>query len=561
MSDREQTAAEPAARGVRFFGILAAIFFAVIFALVFFTSGAMEYACRFTFTANRQLLFSALGAVVFFAACFACRIAVFYVRPHVSNPERAWRILVAATCIALLCYQALVVSGAWFKTDWDARALAAVDDPESIRIYLSRYPNQLFLYGLFQGICALGRALGSPDTYLTQIVGSCLCVTFSVFFAAHASRSIGGLRVGIVALAVMCVLVGASPWMLVPYSDTYGMMCPSVALWLYAAHRDRPTAWLGIAFASVVGYAIKPTSIFILCAVLFVEGIRLAGRVLARRRSRRAVRSEQAETAENREVEKPAGGRGARRAVWFAAAVVVGALAASLITGAVDSSERSSIGIDSDLSFSMSHYLMMGINTDTMGIYNNDDVHRSSDCNSQAERSAMNIKVWKERMAKLGPAGLAHLYHQKLLTAFSDGTFAWGVEGEFWIEMHGDNAAIKSYYGIGNFNRVDPNAQNGMWFQVVTQTLWLASLMGIVALGFSRKLDAKTVAPMLAVSALALFLMVFETRSRYLFLYAPYFCILGTLGWTTLTDRASAWLASLANETPTKARPSQQDPI
>lgn len=540
MADEIETAAVPGARGIRCFGILAAVFFALILALVLFSSGSMDYACRFAFTASRQPLFFALAAVTFFLACFAVRIAAFYIAPHISNPDRAFRILVALVCVALLGYQALVVSGAWFKTDWDVRALAAVDDPESIRIYLSRYPNQLFLYGLFQGICALGRVLGSPDTYFTQIVGSCLCVTLSILFAAHAARAIGGYRVGVTALAVMCVLVGASPWMLVPYSDTYGMLCPAIALWLYAAHRDRPVAWLGIAGASMVGYAIKPTSIFILCAALFVGGIRLIGRALAARRARRE--GEHEKRVDDDYVRIP------RKAIRLTAALVAGVLVASLAVGAVESAERSSIGIDGDLSFSMTHYLMMGINTDTMGTYNNDDVHLSSDCNSQAERSAKNIEVWKERVSKLGPLGLLHLHHQKLLTAFSDGTFAWGVEGEFWIEMHGDNAALKAYYGIGNFNHEDPNAQNGMWFQVVSQILWLGCLTGVALLGVSRRLDAKTVVPMLAIAALALFLMIFETRARYLFLFAPYFCVLGVAGWSDLIDRTSTWLAALANE-------------
>lgn len=535
----------PGDRGTRFFGRLAALFFGLILALVLFTSGSMDYACRFAFSANRQLLFTALGLVAMFVLCFGIRILVFYIVSHIGDRERTFRVLVAVGCLVLFAYQMLVVAGGWFKTDWDARALAAVDDPESIRIYLSRYPNQLFLYSVFQAVCGLGRLLGSPDTYLTQIVVGCLCVSLSVFFAVHAARALRGRQVAVVVLVVTSVLVGASPWILVPYSDTYGMLCPSIGLWLYAAHRDRSSAWFGIALSAVLGYAIKPTSVFILAAAFFIEAVRFVGRRLA---GRRATVARVAADATGSEGSRGDGSARERRFAGFAVAVIVGAVVASTVTGGVESVQRRQIGIDDDLSFSMSHYLMMGINTDTMGIYNNDDVHRSSDCNSQQERSAMNIRVWKDRLARLWPVGLVHLYHQKLLTAFSDGTFAWSVEGEFWIEMHGDIAPIKAYYGIGNFNRVDPNGQNGMWFLVVSQTLWLGCLLGIVLLGVSDKLDAQTVAPMLAISALALFLMVFETRARYLFLFAPYFCVLGVAGWSDLVDRVAAWLATLAHE-------------
>ena len=160
----------------------------------------------------------------------------------------------------------------------------------------------------------------------------------------------------------------------------------------------------------------------------------------------------------------------------------------------------------------------------------------------------MNVRVWKQRIHDLGPLGLLRLYHQKLLSAFSDGTFAWGIEGQFWIELHGNCRALKAYYGIGNFNHEDPNAQNGMWFEVLSQTLWIGCIAGVVLLGFSRRLDSVTVVPMLAVCALALFLMVFETRARYVFLFAPYFCVLGVAGWSEVVDRVSAWLAAIANE-------------
>lgn len=509
------------------FGRLSAMFFGLILVLVLSTGVYTEYACKFSFTALRQPLFFTLGVFVLFALCFVIRIGAFYLVPRICNKKRVWNMLVAVFCIALFVYQLIVVRGCWFKTDWDARALAAVDSPQSISDYLSQNPNQRFLYGVFRFICLAGRALGSPDTYLTQVVGSCLFVSLAVFFAAHAACGLRGYRVGVASLVLLGVLVGASPWILVPYSDTYGMLCPAIGLWCYACHRDSWQGWFGLSLSAVLGYAIKPTSVFMLAAALFVEMLVAIGQMVAVKRAVTDL------------------GAAMRRAVPFVFAVVLGAGLSLLLTNAVSSSQ---VQIDRDQELSMTHYLMMGANNDSMGVYNADDAEASAECPTSQERTAMNIRIWKERVGRLGPLGLLHLYHQKLLTTFSDGTFAWGVEGEFWIEMIGQNPVLKAFYGIGNFNHEDPNGQNGMWFQVISQVIWIGCLTGIVLIGFSREIGAGVVAPMLAISALTLFLMIFETRARYLFLFAPYFVVLGVIGWSEVVDRASAWLASIANE-------------
>ena len=520
------TDSQPAA-GVVAFGRLAVAFFGLILALILFTCDGWEYACKFSFAAHRQLLFFALGVISLFALCFCTRIATFYVAPRVRDPRRAWNVLVVLFCIALFAYQLVVVWGCWFKTDWDARALATVDDPQSIADYLSQNPNQRFLYGLFRAISFVGRLLGSPDTYLSLVVGSCLCVTLAVFFAAHAARGLRGIRAGVVTLVVLGLLVGASPWILVPYSDTYGMLCPAIGLWCYVCHKNRWQGWFGLGAVAVLGYAIKPTTIFILAAALFVEMLTVPMRVARMRREASGI------------------ALALRRTAPFAAALVAGVCLSLFVTNAVSSRQ---VQLNKELELSMTHYLMMGLNSQSMGVYNADDALASAACATSSERSAMNVRVWKQRIHDLGPLGLLRLYHQKLLSAFSDGTFAWGIEGQFWIELHGNCRALKAYYGIGNFNHEDPNAQNGMWFEVLSQTLWIGCIAGVVLLGFSRRLDAATVVPMLAVCALALFLMVFETRARYVFLFAPYFCVLGVAGWSEVVDRVSAWLAAIANE-------------
>ena len=158
-------------RSVVFFGHLAGAFFLLVLALVVFTSFFMWYACRFAFTAEHQPLFLIAGVAVMLGVSAAASWTCDRLRPRVMRPGLAFSLFVAIVCVALFMFQLYVIRGGWFKTDWDVGGLVLVADPQSIQPYLSRYPNQLFLYGLFRAIAALGLAHNVPDTYLSLIAG------------------------------------------------------------------------------------------------------------------------------------------------------------------------------------------------------------------------------------------------------------------------------------------------------------------------------------------------------------------------------------------------------
>lgn len=58
---------------------------------------------------------------------------------------------------------------------------------------------------------------------------------------------------------------------MIPYSDTFAMICTCLVLFFYVCIDKNPVKWFLIFFVSIIGYFIKPTAIFVLCAILFVE--------------------------------------------------------------------------------------------------------------------------------------------------------------------------------------------------------------------------------------------------------------------------------------------------
>ena len=484
----------------------AACLILAVFVLVVALSASVSYACKHQFTANRQWLFLAIGLGIL--AVLA--LAAFALRGKLDGAKRAlgksrsFSIAVTLGAVLLLAAQCYVVRGAWFETDWDVSFMTQVSHPESLATYLSVYPNQVFLYCVFRVVAKIGLILGIQSSYLSLVLGGCLCVSLAVWFSAFSAKAVFGYAVGYATLVVSFFFVGLSPWIMVPYSDAYGILCPSAVLFCYCVLGNAKAKWLPISFFSVIGYFIKPTAIFALVAILVVE-LYFA---FTRRRGKES-------------------GLGLRSFAVSALSLCLGIALAYGVSGAM---RHLSPSLSDEIAFSMTHFLMMGANTETDGVYYESDIALSQSYSSKAERQSANVQVWEDRLRDLGPAGIAKLTAKKTLCNFADGTFAWADEGSFWLVEHGTNGCIRSFYGIGCFSSDEADAK-AKAFQCASQVAWLMLLLG-AGLGFARRNVRKgELVAYLSLVALALFLAVFECRARYLYLYLPYFVMLGVAGW------------------------------
>ena len=494
---------------------IAAVFFGIILLAVLLFSGSVDYACKHSYTADRQWLLFTIGIV----GVAAVLLMAFLLRGKFAGArkllaKKSTFVLLASICsIVLLLAQCYIVRSTWFETGWDVGAMVRVDSPDAMTTYLSQYPNQVFLYGLFCIVADVGSLFGLQSGYLSLVLGGCLCVTLALWFSSQAARSIFGYAVGYVTLAISFCFVGFSPWFLVPYSDSYGILCPSVVLFCYCCLGNRRVKWALIAFFSFVGYSIKPTAIFVLFALLFVELCLGVTRRDAERKRLSAVLN-------------PA-----------LAALLPFILGLVMAFGATTAAKNLGPELDPERAYSMTHFLMMGANAQTKGVFSEDDVVVSRLYSDKASRQTMNIQEWENRIAEMGPLGLAKLSLKKTLCNFADGTFAWADEGRFWAVLHGDGGCAASYYGVGSFSSADDGTANSKLFQGVSQAAWLMVLCGM-ALGFLRKKTERgELTAYLALAALAIFLMIFECRARYLYLYAPFFVMLGVAGWVGLYRR------------------------
>lgn len=445
--------------------------------------------------------------------------------------DKTFKRVVLIGTIILIVLQLFIIAGARFIAGWDVWFITNIGDTTQIE-YFSRYPNQLFLYGVFTGIAHFLQVLGISNYYLGLICLSSLSVAACVPMTAYIAKRMAGHAVGYGAFVLSAVMCGLSPWIMVPYSDTFGMFFTVFILWCYVCldkqvqNQDEQTSalagvhvdaridartccrWFLMGFAVVIGYAIKPTVIFVFVAIVVIELIQWLASL--------ASCSSQASQ----------GSCDLRKTATAIIACVLGIVLAFALTSFV---KNSTYDVDENAAFSATHFLMMGANPVSGGVWSVSDVEFSDAANTPEERSRANLAEFKNRVMAMDLPQANMFLLKKLLTNFADGTFAWEIEGDFYTQIIGTNEAVLNFYGISPDASLDNNT-----FAPLSQVLWLFVLAGCILIVLGRRpLKAETVIAF-TLLMLSAFLMLFEARARYLFLYLPFFIILGAMGWNRL---------------------------
>ena len=481
-------------------------------------------------------LAAALGLLLALAACALAALA----RVRDARGDRLG-FTTGETCVvaaALTCVvwaaQLLFVRLVYFEPGWDAGTMleyarwrvSGLSEPDFfgasgnawVTNYLSVYPNNAPLTWVFVQLTSLAQSWGTDGTFLCALPGA-FSVGLAGFACCMAVRLLfGSFGLSMAALALHAALFALSPWVAVPYSDTYASGFVALALLAgvaLAGQRVRKPAargglWLALGVAAMLGSLVKPTALLVVPVALVVCAVRaLAAREPARRMLATCA---------------------------FAAGGLV--LAAMLAFGAAKPACLSALGVDGspDTALGITHFLMMGQNDETAGSFSQADVDFSRSITSPQERSAAELRVAWERACDRGLLQTPVFYARKLLSSFADGTFNWGYEGGSSFIAHvkadpgGCTYALRSlYYGPATFPGTSRTA-----FQTAAQVMWFATLALMAAGGCwlavrcrpgaaSARMPLHDVLPRLvapcALLALALYLLVFECRARYLYCY------------------------------------------
>ena len=490
---------------------------AFILILLLFFAGKAEYSYKhFFLLGNGTLLCTVmLAAGILAAGCGKCRNLRKVLEEHSGKAIRILTVLFVFVQI-YICYNA------YFYTGWDVAVLlseafrVAEGQPLTALEYFSSYPNNILLLRIFSLIRKIDLSVGILDVQ-QGIMGilcvQCLLSGLNGYFLFQILRgyTIAGAWAG---WFCYLVLVGTSGWILIPYSDSWGLIFPMAILYLYVElqngkHTKMKWGLLGV--LSCFGYHIKPQIFIVFIAITLVE--------LFRRKSGKPIYQ------------------------WGILYALAGILLSTVLYSWLVSDLTGQL--DREKAFGMSHYAMMGLNQQNNGGYLESDVEFSRSFPTKEERSRANREVVGQRLGEMGIQGLGSHLVRKIMTNYGDGTFAWRCEGTFFSGIYELKNALFSpalrniMWGDSLANAVNETFRQGIW-------LWVtASSLGLV--GYRKKADLSLSVILLTIIGTILFGLLFEARARYVYIYVPFFIVTAVLGfrktveWWSSSFIGSVW--------------------
>lgn len=455
-------------------------------------------------------------AIMLLGAALAT-LAVVAPQPRKQRARAARAIALLAGGATVVALQYLLVRHLSYSLDWDPAPLleyarATVENDEetlsAISDYFSTYPNNTFIAVVFSAWFRLLAPTGLVPLSALAIasvthVDAAVLLVFS-FARLHGNDS----RTRIPILLASLVLLALSAWIFVPYSDTFALpyVAASFVLWARALKHDKTPAQVGLFLASgatiAVAYAFKPSNLVILVAILL------------------SIPSIQVNARRMRWLRKSA----------LAAILAGGFASAAIATGTI--SDAFSQSLDPQKAFTWHHYLLMGANEWNYGAYAEQDVLMSSEIPTIDERSATDLEMAKQRILERSVQDNLSFYAIKLQRLYSDGSFNALYEGSppsddrLWSRSPAALAeALRDLY---YFNRPSSNPLRAVQGVIWTMVLCLA--FGGVLLRRPSRMTTLQLALLLSVLGLTLFLVVFESRPRYLYVFLPAMLMLAALG-------------------------------
>lgn len=447
--------------------------------------------------------------------------------PGISISDTTYDKIARYGCIGLFFLEVYISYNIFFTNGWDpggiwntaaARARGDLGWSLGIAHYFSMYPNNLLLL-LLETLCLkINDIIGIfPGNYnmMSAIIVDCMTLSFACYLTYRVLTLYVKRSVALGGLLIVTVLAGLSPWMTICYSDSLGILFPVLTYYLYVKPRKNDRRKLiSQIFAVIIaciGYSIKPQCIIILIAIIAVEIIKVC-------------------SVDN------------LRGIFKVICIICMTLLCLIVNSQVLQKQYESIGVqlDPNLEYGMAHFLMMGLNESSGGVFSQEDVDFSYSFSTAEERSAANIDVAIERLKTMGVSGYLQHAKRKLLTTFHDGTFAWFVEGSFYIPVVDDVNTIATpflesiFYQDGRYYQYLALVEQITWIWVLTFAL---SAAFIIHKKYYYDLNILT----LSIVGLTLFQLLFEVRARYLFINVPIFCILAILGLNNVLESFQAY--------------------
>lgn len=430
--------------------------------------------------------------------------------------------VIAKISVLIFFLQGYIFWNIYFLTDWDVEtlvnaSLALIEGSDYWVMYYSYYPNNLVITWILKMLLQINQHIGwltEPIFFIILFQCALSCIAGYLLFLF--TKDLTNLSCGFFAWGIYVVHIALSPWLTIPYSDAMGLIFPILLLRMYqGAQKEGKGSWRwgGLGALGLLGYKIKPQCLIILIAIFAIEGVKIfhSGKIFTVRKYKKLLIML----------------TGGLLMLFFCSCLLIPSLG---------------IPVDSEKEIGTTHFMMMGLNTESDGTWSGEDVAFSNSFATKQERAEGNIAVIKSRLQDMGIHGFLEHIVKKTLVNFADGTYSWAMEGTFYKTLFEERNTVVSPFLRSIFYSYGDNFQ---YFAVVEHGIWVTMLfcsIGCVFYFQNKKRDSLCVESVVILTLIGatLFQTIFEARNRYFFVNAPLFIIAAVIGWCGFCEMAKA---------------------
>lgn len=422
--------------------------------------------------------------------------------------------------------------------------------------YYSRYANNLFLTYIFLNIYILSKVIGIYNGY------------FLLLFIQSIIFSVGGYLIykiadmyfkerykiySVCTWIIYMIIVGLSPHIVLTYSDGIGMFLSLLLTYIIFKLEDRKILInnkeiirnrilktiliLFFTNLTIISYYIKPQIIIVSIAYGIIKLTNIILSIIKKYIIKlKTIKSKKIIDNKNK----------IETNIYYIIIILL-IIFTGYMTYTYIRKANNNMGIDVDKEkrFNITHYAMLGWNTESKGVFTIKDENFSGKYEKLKDREKANIEELKKRITEMGIGGVINQISRKILTNYNDGTFSGVatfvyIRDEYNIQGLDNNLSefLKNvYYERGKYNQI---------YTQIMQCLWISILI-FNMFSYNDSKSRKIAIIILALIGLFLFETIFEARSRYIFVYVPLYIFIGVIGIKNVLNWTSRRIKCMKN--------------
>lgn len=401
------------------------------------------------------------------------------------------KILIPICFIVIFIIQCIV--GNLFKVlpNWDIKylvqgAYSYINGETDYLSYLYRYSNNIAIQILFIVLLKISNLIKIIDYYNIAILFNIVIIDITLLFTYLVAKKIFDTKKAFIIFLSIASMTPIYLYVPIIYTDTLSMLFPILILYLYVTAKEKTNKkmqYYGLmAIAISVGISLKITVIIMPIAIVIYEILN----------------------------------RNKKEILFISITIIIAFLITLLIRNIIIKNVFTSWN-EKDYNnekFPITHWIMMGLSD--AGKYNEEDVEYTKSFTTLEEKKENNKKEINKRIKNI----TLNSIRRKLMYTWGDGTY-------FAVNTLDYDAINEGFHQKLIFKRGEYHQYYQYYTQI--QHITIITLIIIVTIFQKQEIDYIFILR-LSIFGLFIFLLIWETRSRYLIHYLPIMQIIAFAG-------------------------------